>query len=69
MNLYLNISYCHKDLSKALDLKRNPLARKRSNAKLRQNLSKIEQTAKMIFFGILMDLKSENVKLEKGKKA
>ena len=66
MNLFLNISYLHKDPSKAL-AKEPYYARKRSNAKLRQNLSKTEQTVKMNFFGVLLDLKSENVKLEKGK--
>ena len=42
-------------------------ARKRSNAKLRQNLSKTEHTVKMNFFGVLLDLKLENIKLEKGR--
>ena len=48
------------------EISKEPLfAHKRSNAKLRQNLSKTEQTVKMNFVGVLLDLKSENLKLGK----
>ena len=65
MHLFLNISYCHKDLSDASELKELHFARERSNARIKTESVKTEQNVKMSCFGILGNLESENLKLMK----
>ena len=65
MNLFLNNSYYHKDLSDAPGSKELHFARKRSNARTKTESVKNRTECKDDFFRILGHLESENLKLMK----
>ena len=66
MHFFLNISYCHKDLSDAPGSKELHFARKRSNGRTKTESVKNRTKCKDdFFFRILGHLESENLKLIK----